>query len=409
MSIQISLLKFCDASRIGIGGALMNRNKNEPHLVWIVSRLLTETEKRYPITEQEALSVVWCLKKLRTFLLGYKFTIFTDHKALCCLMEKKDLSDRLARWSLALQEYNFNIARKPGIKHRVPDYLSRYPGPTRISEEEPEYQLVNNISILSPTLSSKQRRDRNLNRIIQAIENWEEHPQIDISGYVLERDVLFKLIVTESGPKLVPVIPDSLIDKILFTLHDDAVAGHLGMNKTLNKVRAHYYWPGMSSDVKQYVQSCRDCQGRKHECRPEPGLLVPIEVGGPYERVGLDLLGPFPRTTDCNTNIIVATDCLTRWAECSPLEDATSDSIACFSAQNIVCRFDAPAIFLTDQGKAFQSKLIESIYKIFSAKHHRTSAYHPATNGLTERFNKTLTVMLSMYVNSQHTDWDKAI
>ena len=116
------------------------------------------------------------------------------------------------------------------------------------------------------------------------------------------------------------------------------------------------------------------------DTRLEPGLLCPITVGGPFELVGMDLLGPFPTSKEGNKNIIVATDYLTRWAECQAIPSGTSVDVARFFYENILCRYGAPSRILTDQGKCFESAMVREICTLTSTTMSQTSAYHPATN-----------------------------
>jgi len=206
---------------------------------------------------------------------------------------------------------------------------------------------------------------------------------------------------------LVPCIPSSLIEEVLFSCHDDPIAGHLGVNKTLERVRARFWWPHLAHDTKTYVLTCHQCQTKKSETRPEPGLLNPITTGGPFEMIGMDLLGRFPPSEQRNTYIIVATDYLTRWVEAKAIPNGSSLEVAKFFCEQIVCRFGTPLKVLTDQGKCFESQLAKAVYDIMGSKHLRTTAYHPATNGLTERFNKTLATMISMYVSKSQMNWDQ--
>ncbi|KAK8765138.1 hypothetical protein V5799_032249 [Amblyomma americanum] len=120
----------------------------------------------------------------------------------------------------------------------------------------------------------------------------------------------------------------------------------------------------------------------------------------------MDLLGPFPESSLGNRYIVVATDCLSRYCETEALPRGTADEIANFFVQNIVLRLGAPAIFLTDRGTAFTSALMQEVMRLSGTSHRKTTAYHPQTNGLTERLNKTIADMISMYVDADHRNWD---
>lgn len=132
---------MCDACGYGIGGVLQQRVNGIEQPLAYASRLLSKAEQNYSITELECLGLVWCLKKFRGFIWGTKITIITDHQALCWLMTKRDLAGRLARWSLAIQEYDIKIVYRNGKLHTNADCLSRYPVSDEI-ENEKEYHCL---------------------------------------------------------------------------------------------------------------------------------------------------------------------------------------------------------------------------------------------------------------------------
>ena len=114
-----------DASNQGLGAHLVQIKDNKKHLSACASRTLTPAERNYSTTEKECLAIVWSVGKFRPYLFGRKFTIITDHCGLCFLMSTKDLTNRLARWSLKLMDYNFDIVYNKGLKHADADFLSR--------------------------------------------------------------------------------------------------------------------------------------------------------------------------------------------------------------------------------------------------------------------------------------------
>ncbi|GFV35706.1 retrovirus-related Pol polyprotein from transposon 412 [Trichonephila clavipes] len=212
------------------------------------------------------------------------------------------------------------------------------------------------------------------------------------------------------GKLWLPVIPKHLRADILRHFHDAPTAGHLGFAKTYDRIRKRFYWPGMYRNVVRYVMHCRECQRRKSVPQRPPGRLVPIPPAtAPFHRIGIDLLGRFPKSAHGNKWIIVCTDYSTRYAITKALPTAEVDEIAKFLLEEIVLRHGAPRVIITDRGAVFRSRLVSSLVDLCNIDHRFTTAYHPQTNGLTERFNKTLADMLSMYVNVEQKNWDEIL
>ncbi|UYV69751.1 hypothetical protein LAZ67_7000606 [Cordylochernes scorpioides] len=138
-----------------------------------------------------------------------------------------------------------------------------------------------------------------------------------------------------------------------------------------------------------------------------PGLLKAIPPAtSPFQRVGMDLLGRFPKSDTGNKWIIVCTDYLTRFAVTKALPTGEAKEAAKFLMEDVVLKHGAPREIITDRGRVFQSKLIAELTNQCSSIHRFTTAYHPQTNGLTERLNKTLANMIAMYVSVEQKDWD---
>ncbi|GFT04077.1 snRNA-activating protein complex subunit 4 [Trichonephila clavipes] len=166
----------------------------------------------------------------------------------------------------------------------------------------------------------------------------------------------------------------------------------------------------MYRNVVRYVMHCRECQRRKSVPQRPPGRLVPIPPAiAPFHRIGIDLLGRFPKSAHGNKWIIVCTDYSTRYAITKALPTAEVDEIAKFLLEEIVLRHGAPRVIITDRGAVFRSRLVSSLVDLCNIDHRFTTAYHPQTNGLTERFNKTLADMLSMYVDVEQKNWDEIL
>ena len=224
--------------------------------------------------------------------------------------------------------------------------------------------------------------------------------------YVLERNILFK---KKSKLKLL-VIPKNLISTVCTLCHDDMSGGHFGFKKVWPKIKNRYFWKSMYYDVKAWVKSCKSCAKRKTPKIITKIGMNPIGVAKlPFEMIGVDILGPLPETTSGYKYILVFTDYLTRWPEAFPIKRIDAKTIAKVFVDEIVCRHSAPAILLSDQGAQFMSGLVKNICEYLMTKKINTTAYHPQTNGLTERFNATLCQTLAIYGKENQTDWDTYI
>ena len=204
-------------------------------------------------------------------------------------------------------------------------------------------------------------------------------------------------------------IPKRVIKKeekeiILKHLHDDETAGHLGQNITINKIKERYFWPNIAKDVREYIQACTICQQRGRPKTTEP--LNPIRVGGPFDRIGIDIVGPLPVTSNRNQFIVVAMDYLTKWPEARAIRKANAANVEAFIKEDIIARHGCPLEILSDQGTHFVNATISQLCERLKIKRTLSSPYHPQTNGLVERYNRTLCESLAKLSIQSKTHWD---
>ncbi|GFX10731.1 transposon Tf2-9 polyprotein [Trichonephila clavipes] len=354
-----------DASGYGIGAVLVQIQNNVEKVIAYASRTLTKAEKNYSTTERECLAIVWATNKFRPYIFGKHFTVVTDHHSLCWLMNLKDPS--------------------------LPDGPSDFKSMILTSHDEYE-----------PCDGTEKDQDLAKLKLLSNSSKNEEFRFID--------GILCRKNFDPDGKLWLPVIPKHLRADILRHFHDALTAGHLGFAKTYDRIRKRFYWPGMYRNVVRYVMHCRECQRRNSVPQRPPGRLVPIPPAiAPFHRIGIDLLGRFPKSAHGNKWIIVCTDYSTQYAITKALPTAEVAEIAKFLLEEIVLRHGAPRIIITDRGAVFRSRLVSSLVDLCNIDHRFTTAYHPQTNGLTERFNKTLADMLSMYVDVEQKNWDEIL
>jgi len=221
--------------------------------------------------------------------------------------------------------------------------------------------------------------------------------------FIVLNDQLFKK--NHDNPnRPIKVVKENEVEEILYHTHSDPLAGHFSLDETYRRIKIRYYWPQMYNDVRKYVQSCDQCQRRGKNKRNEP--LHPIKVGQPFDRLGMDIVGPLPKTARGNTHIVVTTEYLTKWPKACAIPNAKASSVVSFFYEEIICRHGCPKEILTDRGTHFVNEMLDSLCTSIGTKHKLSTAYHPQTNGLVERFNRTLCEALAKYANNEKNDWD---
>ena len=225
----------------------------------------------------------------------------------------------------------------------------------------------------------------------------------------IKNGLLERKITNKNKIEWVIVLPESMVGKILKAYHDDPISGHSGLFQTYEKIKSKYYWPKMNKRITKYIQNCESCQFNKTGLGNSTALLKSIVVSAPFEKIGIDILGPLPRSSG-KEYIIVVTEYFTRWVEMKALARKDAKSTAKFLIENILCRHGCPKSILSDQGRNFISEIVQEVGRFMNTKWQLSTAYHPQTNGLTERVNRTVCTMLTHYCQEQNqTRWTQVL
>ena len=219
--------------------------------------------------------------------------------------------------------------------------------------------------------------------------------------------IINHLLFKVTPNKKIRVLRKTELEPVLYMFHDDPTAAHATERKMMDKIRERYYWPQMYEDLRTYVKSCDICQRRGRNKRNEP--LHPIPVGEPFHQIGIDFVGPLQRSSSNNRYIIVAVDYLTKWPEAKPVPEATAEQTVRFIYEDIICRHGCPGKIITDRGTHFNNHLLQTLIQKFQINHNMSTPYHPQTNGLVERFNRTLKEALAKTAANNLDEWDKMI
>ena len=225
-------------------------------------------------------------------------------------------------------------------------------------------------------------------------------------SFYLEDGLLWYQKNSSDKPRFV-IKQDESMKTILNDGHSGPGGGHFAKEATRRNIEEKFYWPRMGRDIDGHVETCETCQRRGKPKKINP--LRTIEVSRVFELIGMDLIGPLPPTSQGNRYIIVMTEYLTKWVEAKAIPNKKAETIAEFLYNDVIARFGTPERMLTDQGTEFLNETVTALQKVMGIKGIHSSAYHPQTNGQTERMNKTLCETLAKLVLDNKGEWDRWI
>ena len=459
-SLDHKFILDTDASNDSIGAVLSQIIDGRECVIAYGSKALLKAERNYCVTRRELLAAVFFMKQYKHYLYGKKFLLRTDHGALKWLFRFKDPSGQIARWLETLSMFDFDIEHRPGRQHGNADGLSRVPcrqcgmggsnlvqvltrsQASRSQQDEPcKAQTDGNgvaeshqdqqqncwVSHFShEQLRQYQLDDPVIGKVLNMLEtestkpSWQEVSKecADFKAYwslweiLVQKDgVLYKqwLNPIDKTSHLQLIVPLSLRDHLVQELHGVLTSGHLGRKKTTEKVKSWFYWVGWCADVRKFCETCPQCPKKKPSPRKPRTELKQYLTGEPLERVGLDILGPLPATYKGNRYILVVIDYFTKWAEAYPMRNQEAHTVADKLVYGLIARFGVPLQLHTDQGRQFESNLFQELCNLLGIAKTRTTSYHPQSDGLVERYNRTLQGMLSLFVEENQRDWDEYV
>ena len=322
-----------DASNIGLGAVLEQEGK----VIAYASRTLTKSECNYSVIQKECLAIIFALKQFRHYLLGRKFQLMTDHAPLQWLSAQK-MQGMLCRWALAMQEFDFEISYRKGILNGNADALSRRG--TRDMSMTEDTTAATVLTQPYDVLREAQQKDDIIKTILHALsvskscptaKEWNSRPLhrykqlwpqlLLVEGVVCRRYTPGPTSTTVT----VPILPMSLRKEALQHNHDHPSAGHLGVDKTLQRILKEAYWVYMASDVTKYCHECTRCQQVKPS-KPTRAPLTSVPIGRVWQMIAVDVL-EVPLSLNNNRYLLVIQDYFTKWAEAIPMPDQTAARI----------------------------------------------------------------------------------
>ena len=206
------------------------------------------------------------------------------------------------------------------------------------------------------------------------------------------------------------VVPSSYRPHILSLAHDTPMSGHLGINKTYQRILEHFYWPNLRKDVVEFCRSCHTCQmvGKPNQTLPKAPLQHIPAFEEPFSRVIIDCVGPLPKTKSGNQYLLTVMCASTRFPEAIPLRNISAKTIV-KALIKFFTLVGPPKTIQSDQGSNFMSGLFQQVMDELGIKQYRSSAYHPESQGALERFHQTLKNMIRSYCFDTNRDWDEGV
>ncbi|QRW21043.1 Transposon Tf2-1 polyprotein [Rhizoctonia solani] len=399
------------------------------HPVAFFLRKLTPAKINYKIYDKEMLAIVESLRHMRPWLLGTltPVSIVTDHRNLEYFMSTRVLNRQQARWSLFLADFNFSLSYAPGscnpadAPSRRPDYVPKEGDRTLTGQQQlllgPRHfaplanasalhvcalssfisapihsQLAATFSVGDPDFLSR------LKQAVASDSQWLEALKSNdpdfrsANGTALHRNKLY--------------VPAPLRVEVLRSRHDAILAGHPGRAGTFELVSRNFSWPGLCCFVRAYVTGCDLCARTKAEQHRPYGLLQPLKVPSrPWKSISMDFIVKLPTSHGCDT-IWVVVDCFLKMAHFIPtVETIKAPDLARLFLQHIFQAHGLPDTIISDRGSIFVSQFWTRLHELIGVRLKHSTAYHPRTNGQTERINQILKAYLRCYTSYQQDDW----
>ena len=258
-------------------------------------------------------------------------------------------------------------------------------------------------------LAELQKKDTSLKRYFDLVDkDAVKHGETMIS-YEIRNGLLIRLLTKDGDETVQMLVPEELRGKIIALGHDGLWSGHMGIEKTEERVKTSFYWPSLSSDVRDYCNSCLECKRVAPQGRTSKAPLQETPtIKQPFLRCATDLIGPLEVSERKNRYILTLIDYATRWVEATPLKNITAEVIV-EELMVMFSRIGIPAELLSDGGPQYTASLMEDALKLLGINHSLTAPYHPQTNGLCEKANDTVKQMLRKLSADQPKNWDRIL
>ena len=351
------------------------------------------------------MGVIHALQEWRCYLEGAPdVTVVTDHQPLTHLDSLKAnglLSRRQARWISFLQDQKITWSYRPD-RINVADPISRiYEGVPDVPNDTP-------VPLGQPMVATLTRSaiHTDIRKRIKA--GYQYDPWFKQQTNVTDLSKFNGLWINRGNQVMVPAI-DELRTLLIAEHHDGGFSGHRGPERTLEAIKRVYWWPRLDADVSQYISRCSQCQRNKASTTKPRGLLQPLPTPDRvWGSVTMDLITQLPTTTSGYDSIIVFVDRLSKMTHFAPTHTTVdAQGVAQLYIQNVFRHHGLSDEVISDRGPQFAGHFWQEVQRLLGTKVRLSTAFHPQTDGQTERMNRLLEETLRHYVNPSQDDWDE--
>ena len=417
-----------DASNYAIGAVLIQRDeKNIPHPVAFFSKTLNEAQRNYDVYNRELLALVETCRHWRPYMHQpmHTVTIYTDHANLTFWKNPGNHNRRVARWHAELMEYDFKLQHIAGKRNGRADALSRRPDYDQGEEDNKQLVVLPEERFAKIRLAGTEEANPS-----NPLEWWRYQDNIDSQAFItLHERVLeqqkrnqeqikrwantYSLTNSTQGwqkdlYKTVVAGDNNLKRGIIYLFHDTPSAGHPGISNTLKILQRDFWWPTMRTDVEQYVKGCGKCQANKINTRPmKPGIhpITPAHTK-PFETVAMDFIVKLPKSGKYDSILTVTDHDCTKAAIFIPCkEEITAEGVAQLYLRHVYNRFGLPKKIISDRDTRFTSKFAKDLCRTLGIQQNISTAFHPQTDGQSERTNQWLEQYLRSFCKETQNDW----
>jgi hypothetical protein len=433
-----------DASGFALSGVLsQDQPDGTRRPVAYMSNKLSPAERRYATHEKELLAIVKAVEHWRCYLEGngHPILLLSDHRSLQHLNTQPNLSDRQARWVERLSDFEFRIEYIKGSLNRVADELSRradYESEANVEratenaadrdDEPPRVRIVQQTEAVTTTTTTTTTTTNDDTKEDEERAMWQicmdGFPLLDDIKAAATRDSVYQQMLAKPQPRddgltvgegllwtcegLLYIPTDPTLQQLLIRqVHDSPTGGHMGLRKTMARLTSTCWWPGMKAMIADYVRGCITCAATKPLLQKPAGTLRPLPIPDkPWRVITIDFVGPLPRTADYFNYVLVVQDKFSKMAHFIPTTtNVTAEETAKLLLENVVRLHGLPEAIISDRGHEFTAHLFQQLWTAFGTDLRLSTAYHPQSDGGTERLIRELEQQLRTHANRSGSNW----